>query len=209
MILSEWRLNIHFFSVHCNLLNVDTPKEQFSGPFLTSLKKKYPLIHLLCFLTAIKLIIHIYHTFTGAQWHTVYKPLDNKVLFFFFQTIFFALVWVRSVRKDLLIMKLCYRELICQSLGPSFYWGFTIYIWKSKGISCVLADMWRISVEGERATLECLQGGLCVFQRNLVFLPSGSECKIVQTITFLQGMFLTSFLVILFYEKEFIINWCT
>lgn len=59
MILSEWRLNIHFFSVHCNLLNVDTPKEQFSGPFLTSFKKKYPLIHLLCFLTAIKLIIHI------------------------------------------------------------------------------------------------------------------------------------------------------
>lgn len=80
MILSEWRLNIHFFSVHCNLLNVDTPKEQFSGPFLTSLKKKYPLIHLLCFLTAIKLIIHIYHTFKGAQWHAVYKPLDNKVL---------------------------------------------------------------------------------------------------------------------------------
>ena len=59
MILSEWTLNIHFFSVHCNLLNVDTPKDQFSGPFLTSLKKKYPLIHLLCFLTAIKLIIHI------------------------------------------------------------------------------------------------------------------------------------------------------
>ena len=119
MILSEWRLNIHFFSVHCNLLNVNTPKEQFSGPFLTSLKKKYPLIHLLCFLTAIKLIIHIYHTFKGAQWHAVYKPLDNKVL----------------------------------------------------GILT--------NVEGEGATLECLQGGLCVFQGNLVFLTSRSECKIV------------------------------
>ena len=60
--------------------------------------------------------------------------------------------------------------------------------------------------EGEGATLECLQGGLCAFQGNLVFLPSGSECKIVQTITFLQGMFPASFLIMLFYEKEFIIN---
>ena len=35
--------------------------------------------------------------------------------------------------------------------------------------------MQRISVEEEGATLECLQGGLCVFQGNLVFLPSGSS----------------------------------
>ena len=79
MILSEWRLNIHFFLVHCNLLNVDTPKEQFSGPFLINLKNEYRLIHLRCFLTVTETYIHVYHTFKGPQWHNN-KPLDNEVL---------------------------------------------------------------------------------------------------------------------------------
>lgn len=204
MILSEWRLNIHFFSVHCNLLNVDTPKEQFSGPFLTSLKKKYPLIHLLCFLTPIKLIMHIYHTFKGAQWHPVYEPLDNKVLGILTNDfLYFSQSKIGEKGPP-------YNETLLQGTNLPVPWPFILlrfhYIWKSKGISRVLADMRRISGEGEGATLECLQGGLCVFQGNLVFLPSGSECKIVQTITFLQGMFPASFLIMLFYEKEFIIN---
>ena len=88
MILSEWRLNIHFFSVHCNLLNVDTPKEQFSGPFLTSLKKKYPLIHLLCFFTTIKLIIHIYHTFMERGKEQLWNA-SKEVFVFFKATLFF------------------------------------------------------------------------------------------------------------------------
>ena len=78
MILSEWRLSIHFFSVHCNLLNVDTPKEQFSGPFLINLKKKYALIHLML-LNGAETYIHVYHTFKGPQWHNN-EPLDNEVL---------------------------------------------------------------------------------------------------------------------------------
>ena len=82
MILSEWRLNIHFFSVHCNLLNVDTPKEQFSGPFLTSLKKKYPLIHLLCLL-----YIYITHSWRGGRSNSGMPPRRSLCFsrpFFFF-----------------------------------------------------------------------------------------------------------------------------
>ena len=44
----------------------------------------------------------------------------------------------------------------------------------------MLADMRRISVEGEGGTLECLQGGLCVFQGNLVFYHQDLSVKLVK-----------------------------
>ena len=46
---------------------------------------------------------------------------------------------------------------------------------------------------------------LC-FSRQPCFFTVRIECKIVQTITFLQAMFLASFLIMLYYEKEFIMH---
>jgi len=79
MILSEWRLNIHFFSVHCNLLNVDTPKRAVFRPIFNQSQKEVPINSPVMLLNGTETYIHVYHTFKGPQWHNN-EPIDNEVL---------------------------------------------------------------------------------------------------------------------------------